>query len=92
MKFVSAIFVLFFFWFGRTFQKLLCIHMAEFRVTIEAVWQSDGSFEELVDAASRPRAPAPADDDDDKMEEAAAAADDDVDDDDDQDENGSDAE
>jgi len=72
--------------------KLLCIHMAEFRVTIEAVWQSDGSFEELVDAASRPRAPAPADDDDDKMEEAAAAADDDVDDDDDQDENGSDAE
>ena len=61
-------------------------------MTIEAVWQSDGSFEELVDAASRPRAPAPADDDDDKMEEAAAAADDDDDVDDDQEENGSDAE
>ena len=28
-------------------QKLLCIHMAEFRVTIEAVWSSDGTFEEI---------------------------------------------
>ena len=31
------------------FQKLLCIHMAEFRVTIEAVWQTDGTFEEFSD-------------------------------------------
>jgi len=27
--------------------KLLCIHMAEFRVTVEAVWQKDGSFEDF---------------------------------------------
>ncbi|XP_057366664.1 mRNA turnover protein 4 homolog [Daphnia carinata] len=27
--------------------KLLCIHMAEFKVTIEAVWQKDGTFEEI---------------------------------------------
>nr|CAG4643438.1 EOG090X0BJA [Ilyocryptus agilis] len=27
--------------------KLLCIHMAEFKVTIEAVWQKDGSFEDV---------------------------------------------
>lgn len=27
--------------------KLLCIHMAEFKVTIEAVWTNDGSFEDL---------------------------------------------
>lgn len=27
--------------------KLLCIHMAEFKVTIEAVWQSDGTFEDF---------------------------------------------
>lgn len=28
-------------------QKLLCIHQAEFRVTIEAVWEKDGGFEDL---------------------------------------------
>lgn len=27
--------------------KLLCIHMAEFKVTIEAVWEKDGEFEDL---------------------------------------------
>lgn len=30
-------------------QKLLCIHMAEFKVTIEAVWEKDGEFEDLGD-------------------------------------------
>nr|CAG4636439.1 EOG090X0BJA [Eubosmina coregoni]SVE70003.1 EOG090X0BJA [Eubosmina coregoni] len=29
--------------------KLLCIHMAEFKVTIEAVWKNDGNFEDLGD-------------------------------------------
>lgn len=29
--------------------KLLCIHMAEFKVTIEAVWQKDGAFEDVGD-------------------------------------------
>nr|CAG4646503.1 EOG090X0BJA [Macrothrix elegans] len=28
--------------------KLLCIHMAKFKVTIEAVWKKDGTFEDLV--------------------------------------------
>nr|CAG4647324.1 EOG090X0BJA [Megafenestra aurita]SVE92594.1 EOG090X0BJA [Megafenestra aurita] len=27
--------------------KLLCIHQAEFKVTIEAVWQKDGGFEDI---------------------------------------------
>lgn len=35
--------------FPLTLQKLLCIHMAEFKVTVEALWQSDGSFEDLGD-------------------------------------------
>jgi hypothetical protein len=31
-------------------KKLLCIHMAEFKVTIEAVWEKeDGSFEDIGD-------------------------------------------
>nr|CAG4638673.1 EOG090X0BJA [Cyclestheria hislopi] len=39
--------------------KLLCIHMAEFRVTIEAIWSKDGSFEDLgggrlIEAAETP--------------------------------------
>nr|CAG4637282.1 EOG090X0BJA [Ceriodaphnia reticulata]SVE73140.1 EOG090X0BJA [Ceriodaphnia reticulata] len=29
--------------------KLLCIHMAEFKVTIEAIWQKDGAFEDVGD-------------------------------------------
>nr|CAG4641964.1 EOG090X0BJA [Eurycercus lamellatus] len=29
--------------------KLLCIHMAEFKVTIEAVWEKDGTFEDIGD-------------------------------------------
>jgi len=29
-------------------KKLLCIHMAEFKVTIEAVWEKEnGSFEDI---------------------------------------------